>query len=85
VNDTVVAIVSAFFVIGILVGIIIVVAMSVLRAERRGDPGDLLDYEPGEPREPRGPREPPGLAWDDTGRNGRSRWPGEADNDFSDR
>jgi hypothetical protein len=75
-NDTVVAIVSAFFVIGILVGIIIVVAMSVLRAERRGDPGDLLDYEP---------REPPGLAWDDTGRNGRSRWPGEAGNDFSDR
>jgi hypothetical protein len=81
-NDTVVAIVSAFFVIGILVGIIIVVATSVLRAERRGDPGDLLDYEP---REPRGPREPPGLAWDGTGRNGRSRWPGDADNDFSDR
>ena len=41
-NDTVVAIVSAF-VIGILVGIIAVVAMSVLRADRRGDPGDLLD------------------------------------------
>ena len=78
-NDTVVAIVSAFFVIGILVGIIIVAAMSVLRAERRGDPGDLLNYEP------RGPREPPGLAWDDTGRNGRPRWPGDADNDFSDR
>jgi hypothetical protein len=78
-NDTVVAIVSVFFVIGILVGIIIVVAMSVLRAERRGDPGDLLDYES------RGSREPHGLAWDDTGRNGRTRWPGEADNDFSDR
>ena len=78
-NDTVVAIVSAFFVIGILVGIIIVVAMSVLRAERRRDPGELLDYES------RGSREPPGLAWDDTGRNGRTRWPGEADNDFSDR
>src|SRR4029077_13781562 len=44
-NDTVVAIVSAFFVIGILVGIIIVVAMSVLRADRRRDPGDLLDDE----------------------------------------
>jgi MFS superfamily sulfate permease-like transporter len=78
-NDTVVATVSAFFVIGILVGIIIVVAMSVLRAERRRDPADLLDDES------RGSREPPGLAWDDTGRNGRSRWPGDADNDFSDR
>ena len=78
-NDTVVAIVSAFFVIGILVGIIIVVATSVFRAERRGHPGDLLDYES------RGSREPPGLAWDDAGRNGRSRWPGDADNDFSDR
>jgi hypothetical protein len=75
-NDTVVAIVSAFFVIGILVGIIIVVAMSVLRADRRRDPGDLLDDES---------REPPGLGWDDTGRNGRSRWPGNADNDFSGR
>jgi hypothetical protein len=78
-NDTVVATVSAFFVIGILVGIIVVVAMSVLRAERRRDPADLLDDES------RGSREPPGLAWDDTGRNGRSRWPGDSENDFSDR
>jgi hypothetical protein len=70
-NDTVVAIVSAFFVIGILVGVIIVVAMSVLRAERRHD------------YQSRESREPPGLAWDDTRRNGRSRWPGDADNDFS--
>ena len=38
-NDTVVAIVSAFFVIGILVGIIAVIAMSVLRADRRDRPG----------------------------------------------
>ena len=75
-NDTVVAIVSAFFVIGILVGIIAVVAMSVLRAERRGDPGDLLDYET---------REPPGLPWDDTGPDRHPRWPGDSENDFSDR
>ena len=75
-NDTVVAIVSAFFVIGILVGVIIVVAMSVLRAERRGAPGDPPDF---------GPRDPSGLPWDDTGRNGRSRWPGDADTDFSGR
>ncbi len=35
-NDSVVAIVSAFFVIGIVVGVIAVVAMSVLRRGRRG-------------------------------------------------
>jgi hypothetical protein len=75
-NGTVVAIVSAFFVIGILVGVIAAVAMSVLRAERRVDPGDPLDYEP---REPRGQ---PGLLWDDTGPDWHPRWPGDADNDF---
>jgi hypothetical protein len=75
-NDTVVAIVSAFFVIGILVGIIAVVAMSVLRAERRRDPGDLLDYEP---------REPPDYPWADTEQDRHSRWPGDSDNDFSGR
>ena len=78
-NDTVVAIVSAFFVIGILVGIIAVVAMSVLRADRRGGPGDPLDYES------RGPREPPGYPWADTGPDSHSRWPGNDDTDFSDR
>ena len=82
-NDTVVAIVSAFFVIGILVGIIIVVAMSVLRAERRRDPGDPLDYEHRGPREP--PPNRPASPGTTPGRNGRSRWPGQADNDFSDR
>jgi len=75
-NDTVVAIVSAFFVIGILVGIVTVIAMSVLRAERRGDPGDLLDFGSREPREP------PGLPWDDTGRDRHPRWPGDDDGDF---
>lgn len=38
-NGTVVVVVSAFFVIGILVGAIAVVAMSVLRSGRRGRPG----------------------------------------------
>jgi len=71
-NDTVVAIVSAFFVIGILVGIIAVVAMPVLRARRRGDPGDLLDYET---------REASGLPWDDTGPDRHPRWPGDDDSD----
>ena len=72
-NDTVVAIVSAFFVIGILVGIIAVVAMSVLRAGRRGYPEDLGDYEP---------REGPGLPWDDAGPDRHRRWPGDDDSDF---
>jgi NADH:ubiquinone oxidoreductase subunit 3 (subunit A) len=79
-NDTVAAIVGAFFIIGIAAGIIAVVAMSVLRAERRGNRGDYADpvdddpYEPGEP--------PQGSGWDDTRPDGRSRWPGESDTDF---
>ena len=71
-NDTVVAIVSAFFIIGILVGIVTVIAAAVLRADRRGradDPEDLPGYEPGDP-------------WDDTGPDGHPRWPGESDTDF---
>jgi hypothetical protein len=78
-NDTVVAIVSVFFIFGILCGIIAVVAMSVLRAERRGYPGDPLDYEPrgrgGRPRTPR---------WDDDGPDDHPRWPGGG-GDFLDR
>jgi hypothetical protein len=79
-NDTVAAIVSAFFLIGILVGIIAVIAMSVLRAERRRYPGDPLDFKP------RGSGEPlPGLPWDDTAPDGRTGWPEDVDNDFSGR
>jgi hypothetical protein len=78
-NDTVVAIVSAFFVVGILVGIIAVVAVSVLRASRRAGPGDLPDDEP------RKPREPPGYPWNDTGPDRHPRWPGDDDNDLSGR
>ena len=74
-NDTVVAIVSAFFIIGITVGIIAVVAASVFRADRRGDQGDYADsYGPGEP--------PQGSGWDDTRPDGHPRWPGESDTDF---
>jgi hypothetical protein len=79
-NDTVVAIVSAFFIIGTAVGIVVVVAMSVLRAERRGDQGDYADsfddnpYGPGEP--------PSGHGRDDTAPDGHSRWPGDADTNF---
>jgi hypothetical protein len=77
-NDTVVAIVSAFFIIGIVVGIIAVVAMSVLRAERRsgqGDHAESLDD----------PYQPPGPGWDDPDPGQHGRWPGDTDNDFSSR
>jgi hypothetical protein len=72
-NDSVVGIVSAFFIIGIAVGIIAVVAMSVLRADRR----ERLDHEPGE--QPSHPR------WDDAGPDDHPRWPGSGDTYFSGR
>ncbi len=76
-NGAVVTIVSAFFVIGITVGIIAVVAMSNLRADRRGDPGDPLEYGP---RRHRG--QPPDAGWDDAGPDDHPSWPGDGDNDF---
>jgi hypothetical protein len=74
-SDTVVAIVSAFFIIGILVGIVTVIAAAVLRADRRGrldDPEALPAYEPDEADD----------TWGDTEPDGHSRWPGDADTDF---
>ena len=71
-NDAVVAIVSAFFIIGILVGMVAVIAAAVFRADRRGrqdDPEDLPGYEPED-------------SWDDTRPDGHPRWPGESDTDF---
>jgi hypothetical protein len=53
-NDSVVAIVSAFFIIGIAVGIISVIALSVLRDDRRG-----LPREPGPGRGDAGPDDRP--------------------------
>jgi hypothetical protein len=81
-SDTIVAIVSAFFVIGILVGVVTVIAAAVLRGDRRGraGSGDPADYEPSGPEEP-----PPGLLWDDTRPDDRPSWPGEAGTDFSGR
>jgi len=77
-NDTVAAIVSAFFIIGIVVGIIAVVAMSVLRAERRGGQGDHA-----EPFDD--PYEPPESYRDGRDPGPHRRWPSDTDNDFSDR
>jgi hypothetical protein len=77
-NDSVVAIVSAFFIIGITVGIIAVVALSVLRADRVGVPSDPQEYGPR--RRGDQPRDP---GRDNAGRDGHPRWPGDYDNDFS--
>jgi hypothetical protein len=79
-NDTVVAILSAFFIIGIVVGIIAVIALSVVRAERRGHQGDHAG-----PVDDSG--QSPDSGWDDPDPDPDSgpqrRWPGDDDNDFS--
>ncbi len=81
-NDTVVAIVSAFFVIGILFGIVAVLAMSVLRAERRGHRGHPRNYQPRR----RGDQPPDGRwpdpRWDEDDPGDHSRWPEGSDSDF---
>jgi hypothetical protein len=69
-NDTMVAIVSAFFIIGITVGVIAVVAVSVLRPNRRGDRGDYADSIDDDTY---GPGEPSGSGWDDTKPDGHRR------------
>jgi len=80
-NDTVVIIVSTFFIIGITVGIITVFAMSALRADRR----DRVKYGPRLEYRPRGPGEQqPDPGWDDiVPDDDQPHWPGDADNDFN--
>ena len=72
-------IVSAFFLIGITVGVIAVIALSVLRAHRPadpGDPGDLPGYGPrGTGRRADG--------FQDAGPADELHWPGDGDSDFS--
>lgn len=77
-SGAVVAAVSIFFIIGITVGIVTVVALSVLQPRQRGWPGGRLEYRP--------PDQPPDPAsdWDDPD-PGHRNWPGGTDNDFSGR
>jgi hypothetical protein len=86
-NDSVVAIVSAFFIIGITVGIIAVIALSVLRTRRPADPGDQDDLPENGPRGTVGQRANPGWeahpGWDDAAPQDKPHWPGDDDNDFS--
>jgi hypothetical protein len=72
-SDTVVAVVSIFFIIGITVGIITVVALSVLRPRRRGRPGGRLEYGP--------PDQAPDSDWDERGLDEHPRWPGGTGSD----
>ncbi len=86
-NDSVVAIVSAFFIIGITVGIITVIALSVLRARRAADPGEQGGPPGNGPRrtggQPTGSgREDASPGWEDAAPEDKPHWPGEADNDF---
>jgi hypothetical protein len=74
-SDTVVAIVSIFFVIGITVGIVVVVALSVLRPRQRGWPGRRLEYRP--------PGQPPDSGSDAP--DEYPRWPEDGGSDFSGR
>jgi hypothetical protein len=76
-NDSVVAIVSAFFVIGITVGIITVLAMSALRTGRQGRRGRPPEYGAGAFDEL-----PPDPSWDDADPGGHPRWPADADTHF---
>lgn len=79
-NDSVVAIVSAFFVIGITVGVITVVAMSALRTDRqgrRGRQGRPLEYGADAFDEL-----PPDPSWDDADPDDYPRWPANADHHF---
>ena len=76
-NGSVVAIVSAFLIIGVAVGIIAVLALSALRTDRRGNPPGPRGYGPGRLGEP-----PAYRGWDDAGPDDHRRWPGDVDNHF---
>jgi hypothetical protein len=80
-NDTVVAIVSGFFIIGITVGIVAVIALSVLRAHRPADPGDQGDLPEYGSRGTGG--QPANPGWGDAAPADKPHWPGGDDNDFS--
>ena len=71
-SDALIAVIAVFFVIGITVGIVAVLALSELRANRRREPARPPEDWPGPPG-----AEPPDV--DDP------RWPGDADTDFSGR
>jgi hypothetical protein len=71
-SAAVVIIVGLFFLIGITVGVVIVVAMAGVRSDRRAGPGD--------PRYERGGRvaEPPAAGEDDRTSGQRPGWPGDS-------
>lgn len=64
------AIMGIFFLIGIAVGIVGVIAMAAVRAERRGGPGTPPGHGPGRPDE-----EPPDSGREGSAPDGGPRWP----------
>jgi hypothetical protein len=71
-------IVGIFFLIGIAVGVIAVIALSAIRKDKGRPPGGGAAPAQDGPGEP---DEPPDLAWDDA--DDRPRWPGSAGGGFS--
>jgi hypothetical protein len=76
-NTSVLVVVGLFFIIGITVGIVAVVAVANLRSDRRGG----LDSPPAD--EPGGPgQQPPDPGYLDAESDDRPRWPGDADSGY---
>lgn len=78
-SATVAAILGTFFVIGVAVGTVIVVAMSALRADRQGRLEDPQAEGLGGPGEP-----PPDPGWEDPVETADDQpaWPGGSSNAF---
>ncbi len=78
-----ITIVGVFFTVGITVGVITIIALSALRAGRRGQPRYGPEQQPGyaasRPGELPAEPGPDGTVLEEP------RWPGDADNDFSSR
>lgn len=70
-------IVGIFFLIGIAVGVIAVIALSAIRKGRHQPPGASGAPVEGAPGDP---DEPPDLTWDDA--DDRPRWPGSTGGGF---
>jgi len=73
-NVPVVVIVGLFFIIGITVGVIAVVAMAAVRSDRSGRLSGPPESGPDGPG-----RQPPGPGLEDLELDDRPRWPGDAD------
>jgi len=76
-NASVEVIMGLFFIIGIMVGVITVVAMSALRQDRQARRGRR-----GRPPQYERFGQPPDRGWEGAEPDDRPRWPGEADGGY---